>query len=305
VNGLGRYGTALALAALVILDVAITPGFLSFATLWNVGLQVSTTTVVAIGMTLVIATAGIDLSVGAVMAVASVVFAVTLPHGAPAAVVLALLACLGFGFGNGLLVGRYGVLPIIVTLAGFMIGRGIAQVIVEGNPLIAFSDPAFERLGKGTLGPVPVPMIVAALLFGAVRLTMRRTMFGRWVLATGGNERAAHLAGVPVAGVKVAVYVISGLFAGLAGLIQTARLGAADAGRIGLGMELDAIVAVVVGGTPLSGGRAALGGTVTGAVLMGLLTTTFNMRLIPSSWALVAKAAILIIAVALQRAQQD
>jgi ribose/xylose/arabinose/galactoside ABC-type transport system permease subunit len=298
---LNRYGAAAALLALVGVNAIVTPGFLSSRTVWNIALQASTTVVVAIGMTLVIATAGIDLSVGAIMALASVVFATALPHGAPLAVALALLAALAFGVANGLLVGRYGVLPIIVTLAGLIIGRGLAEVIVEGNPLIAFSAPGFERLGRGSFGPVPVPVLVTGSVLAVAVLVLRRTTFGRWVIATGGNERAAGLAGVPVAEVKLAVYASSGLLAGLAGLIETARLAAADAGRIGLGIELDAIVAVVVGGTPLTGGRASLGGTIMGALLMGVLGASFNMRLIAPAWAQVVKAGILVVAVWLQR----
>ncbi len=300
---LARHGAAAALGALVLLNVAFTPGFASPATLWTVALQVSTTALVAIGMTFVVATGGVDLSVGAVMAVASVVFATTLPHGAPTAAALAMLAALAFGGGNGLLVGRLGVPPIIVTLAGLVMGRGIAQVIVEGSPLVAFSHPAFERLGKGAWGPVPAPVLVTAALFVAARFLLHRTLFGRWLLATGGNERAARLAGVPVGGVKAAVYAISGLLAGLAGLVETARLAATDAGKIGQGVELDAIVAVVVGGTPLHGGRASLGGTVAGALLMGVLGASLNMRLVPSAWALVLKAALLLGAVWLQRSR--
>jgi galactofuranose transport system permease protein len=295
-----RYGAAIALGALVLFDAIFTRGFLSFPTLWNLTLQASTTILVAVGMTLVIATGGIDLSVGAVMAVASVVFATTLPHGAPVAAALGMLGATAFGVWNGLLIGRYDLPPIIVTLAGLIMGRGIAQVIVEGNPLVAFDDPGFERLGKGSFGPIPIPVLVMAAVLVTAVLLARRTTFGRWVVAIGGNLRAAMLSGVPVARVKLLVYGLSGALAGLAGLIETARLGATDAGRIGLGMELDAIVAVVVGGTSLSGGRAWLGGTAVGALLMEVLSATFNMRLIAPAWGLVVKAAILIVAVRAQ-----
>jgi galactofuranose transport system permease protein len=235
-----------------------------------------------------------------VMAVASVVFATTLPHGAPVAAALGMLGATAFGVWNGLLIGRYDLPPIIVTLAGLIMGRGIAQVIVEGNPLVAFDDPGFERLGKGSFGPIPIPVLVMAAVLVTAVLLARRTTFGRWVVAIGGNLRAAMLSGVPVARVKLLVYGLSGALAGLAGLIETARLGATDAGRIGLGMELDAIVAVVVGGTSLSGGRAWLGGTAVGALLMEVLSATFNMRLIAPAWGLVVKAAILIVAVRAQ-----
>jgi ribose/xylose/arabinose/galactoside ABC-type transport system permease subunit len=273
------YAAPIALFVLVAVNAISTPGFVSFATVWNVALHVSTATLVAIGMTLVIATGGIDLSVGAVMAVSSVVCASWLPHGGLPAAALSLLAALAFGLANGVLVGRFGILPIIVTLAGLIMGRGIAQVVVEGNPVVAFSAPAFERLGKGAVGAIPVPVLLTGALLAAGVFLLQRTVVGRWIVATGGNERAAALAGIPVARVKVAVYAISGLLAGLAGLIETARLAATDAGKIGLGIELDAIVAVVVGGTPLSGGRASLGGTVVGALLMGVLGATLNMHL--------------------------
>jgi ribose/xylose/arabinose/galactoside ABC-type transport system permease subunit len=290
-----------ALVLLVAANAILTPGFLSFATFWNIARTVSTTVLVAIGMTLVIATGGIDLSVGAVMAVSSVVCASWLPRGAVPASALSLLAGLAFGVANGVLVGRYGILPIIVTLAGLIMGRGIAQVVVEGNPVVAFSAPAFERLGRGALGPIPVPVLVTSALLAGGLFLVRRTVVGRWIVATGGNERAATLSGIPVTRVKVAVYAISGLLAGLAGLIETARLAATDAGKIGLGIELDAIVAVVVGGTPLSGGRASLGGTVVGALLMGVLSATLNMYLVAPAWSLVVKAGLLIAAVWLHR----
>lgn len=295
------HGAAAALLVLLVANALFTPGFVSLATMGNVALQVSTTVIVALGMTLVIATGGIDLSVGAVMAVSSVIGATFLDRGAPVATALAMLAALAVGIGNGVLVAYQQVPPIIVTLAGLIMGRGVAQVLVEGNPLVAFSHPSFERLGKGSVGPVPVPVLVALVLLGIAVALMRHTTFGRWVLATGGNPRAAHLAGVPVSAVKLVTYAASGGLAGLAGLIETARLAAADAGKIGQAMELDAIVAVVVGGTALSGGRANLTGTVIGAVLMGVLTTSFNMHLLSPAWAQMVKAIILVAAVWTQR----
>jgi simple sugar transport system permease protein/ribose transport system permease protein len=135
----------------------------------------------------------------------------------------------------------------------------------------------------------------------AALVAMRSMSFGRYVIAVGGNEAAARLAGVPIHRTKITVYALSGALAGLAGLIDTARLGASDAAKVGLNIELDAIAAVVVGGTPLTGGRATVGGTVIGALIMQVITTSFNMRLIPFSWSLVLKAAIILIAVYIQR----
>jgi ribose/xylose/arabinose/galactoside ABC-type transport system permease subunit len=139
------------------------------------------------------------------------------------------------------------------------------------------------------------------VLFGASLFLMRRTSFGRYVVAVGGNEAAARLVGVKIHRVRVAVYAMSGLFAALAGLIETARLGASDAAKVGLNIELDAIAAVVVGGTPLTGGRATVVGTLIGALIMQVITTSFNMLLIPFSWSLVIKAAIILVAVYIQR----
>jgi ribose/xylose/arabinose/galactoside ABC-type transport system permease subunit len=304
----GRTPALAVLAALVfvvLLNLALTPRFFTTVTLWNVGLQVSTTVLVAVGMTLVMGTGGIDLSVGSVMAVASAVTAMLLPNGVWIASAAGLAVALAAGSANGVLVARLRIPPIIVTLAALIIGRGAAQVIVAGSPLVAFSNPSFELLGKGRVGPVPVQVFLTAVVVVLAALAMRWTTYGRYVVAIGGNERAATLAGVAVTRVKVVTYAVSGLLAGLAGLVVTARLGATDAGTIGQGMELDAIAATVVGGTALSGGRASIGGTVVGALLMGVLTTTLAMHFVPYAWGLVVKALILLVAVFVQRRRGD
>ncbi|HEU4536589.1 MAG TPA: ABC transporter permease [Polyangiaceae bacterium] len=294
------YGALLALALLVAANAAFTPHFASASNLWNVLLQVSTTALVAVGMTLVIATGGIDLSVGSIMAVASAVGASLLDRGAAVAVAAGLLAGVAAGTLNGVLISAFRIQPFIVTLALLITGRGVAQVVSDGK-LIPFSNPAFEALGRGRVGPVPAQALIMAAVVAAAIATVRATSFGRYVLALGGNEAAARLAGVPTHRTKVAVYALSGMLAGLGGLVDTARLGASDAAKVGLTMELDAIAAVVVGGTPLTGGRAAVGGTVVGALIMQVITTSFNMRLVPFSWSLVLKAAIIVAAVYVQR----
>jgi ribose/xylose/arabinose/galactoside ABC-type transport system permease subunit len=263
--------------------------------------QSVTTLLVGAGMTLVIATGGVDLSVGSVMAVSSAVAVTLLPHGALAALGAGLAVGAAAGAVNGLLVARYGVLPILVTLATMIIGRGIAQVIVAGNPLVVFTDESFERLGKGYVGCVPVQVVVAALVVALVAVGARATALGRYVVAVGGNENAAWLAGVPVGTVKLAVYCASGVLAALAGLVETARLAATDAGTIGAGVELDAIVACVVGGTALSGGRARVLGTAVGALLMSALSAALAIHLVAHPWALVAKASLLLGVVYMQR----
>ncbi|HEV7857101.1 MAG TPA: ABC transporter permease [Pyrinomonadaceae bacterium] len=295
------YGALFALILLVLVNVIFTRNFASANNLWNILLQVAPTMLVAVGMTLVIATRGIDLSVGSVMAIASALAATSLDRGVGVAVLLALAVALAVGCLNGALVSGFRIQPIIVTLAVLITGRGVAQVMSEGGQLIPFSNPAFEYLGKGYIGPVPVQVLIMLLVVAASIFVMRATSFGRYVVAVGGNEAASRLAGIKVHRTKIMVYAISGLLAGIAGLIETARLGASDAAKVGLNIELDAIAAVVVGGTPLTGGRATIVGTLIGALIMQVITTSFNMLLIPFSWSLVLKAAIILIAVYIQR----
>jgi galactofuranose transport system permease protein len=304
---LTRFGPAyrplLALLLLITANVLFTKNFATASNLWNVLLQVSPTMLVAMGMTLVVATGGIDLSVGSVMAVASAFAATNLQRGPGTASFFSLCLATGIGAFNGALISRLRIQPIIVTLAALIAGRGMAQVMSEGGQLISFDNPAFERLGRGHLGPVPVPVVVMLVCVWVTGVVMRSTVLGRYILAVGGNEAAARLAGVNNELIKTAVYAISGFLAGLAGLIETALLGASDASKVGLNIELDAIAAVVVGGTTLTGGVASVLGTFAGALMMQIITTAFNMLLIPFSWSLVLKAAIILFVVYGQRSR--
>ena len=295
------YGALAALVLLLALNSVFTPNFFDFNNFRNILLQVSPTVLVAVGMTLVISTGGIDLSVGSVMAIASAVAATSLDYGAGPAVLLALAAATAVGAFNGALISGFRIQPIIVTLALLISGRGVAQVLSHGGQLIPFSNASFEYLGTGVLLGVPVQVIVMAAVVGLAIFAMRAMPFGRYVVAVGGNEAAARLAGIRVHRTKITVYALSGLLAGLAGLIETARLGASDAQKVGLNIELDAIAATVVGGTPLTGGRATVIGTVIGALIMQVITVSMIMRDVKPAWALVVKAAIIIIAVYIQR----
>lgn len=295
------YGALIALVMLVVSNAIFTENFATSSNLWNVLLQVSTVLIVAVGMTLVIATGGVDLSVGSSMAIAAAVASVLLDRGMGVAIVAALIAALVVGMLNGALVAYVRVQPIVVTLATLIAGRGLAQVISRDGQLVTIDHPGFQTLGRSVLGPVPVPVIIAVIVVAGAAFILRAMPFGRYVLAAGGNPAAARLAGVPVARTIVSVYVASALLAGLAGLIVAARLGASDAAKIGLNVELDAIAAVVVGGTALSGGRATIFGTVIGALIMQVIATSFNMLLVPYAWSLALKAAIIVIAVYLQR----
>src|SRR5205085_9626199 len=167
--------------------------------------------------------------------------------------------------------------------------------------LVPIRAPALLALGRGHLGPAPVPVLVALAAAGAAAFALRALPFGRYVLASGGSPAAARLAGVPVRRVTIGVYAACGLLAGVAGLLEAARLGASDGAKIGLNVELDAIAATVVGGSALAGGRATVLGTVVGALVMQVIATSFNMLLVPYAWSLALKAAIILLAVFAQR----
>ena len=304
------YGTAVALIALVLLNLAITPNFATLQTL-NVNLtQVATVVVVAVGMTLVIATGGIDLSVGSLMAISGalaplIFFGDILSVGnIYAAVTLgiftALLAATLFGAFNGWLIAKFNIQPIVATLVLFIAGRGIAQVSTNGN-LQVFKVPEFQWIGLGRILGVPVQVILMLLVVLAAASVVKHTVFGRQLLAIGGNERAAILSGIPVHKVKIVVYAISGFLAGIAGLIVIAINSASDANVVGLGMELDAIAAVAVGGTLLSGGRAMIWGTLLGALTIQLVRYTLLANGVPDAAALIVKAAIILLAVWVQQ----
>ncbi|WP_376092906.1 ABC transporter permease [Roseomonas sp. CCTCC AB2023176] len=260
---LARWGALIAFLLLLAINLAVTPHFASWQTLEVNLTQVAPIVIVAVGMTLVIATGGIDLSVGSLMAIAGALapliflgHVVPMPHplaGVVLAMVLPVLVTAALGWCNGLLVTRFAIQPIVATLVLFIAGRGVAQVMTGGN-LQEFRVPQFQAIGLGRLLGVPVQVWIMLLAVGAAALLLRRAVLGRQILAIGGNERAARLSGVPVGQVKRLVYAISGALAGLAGLVVIAINSSSDANLVGLGMELDAIAAVAVGGTLLAGG---------------------------------------------------
>ncbi|MGN6548745.1 MAG: ABC transporter permease [Pararhizobium sp.] len=307
---LARYGTLIALALLILFNLAVTRNFATLQTL-NVNLtQVCTTVIVAVGMTLVIATGGIDLSVGSLMAISGalapmIFLGKIVPFGnvyvavAVAMVVSVLVAGL-LGVFNGWLVARFRIQPIVATLVLFIAGRGIAQVMTNGN-LQTFRVPEFQWIGLARPFGIPAQVVVMAVIVVVAAWALRRTAFGRRILAVGGNEKAAELSGIGVSRIKLAVYAISGLCAGVAGLIVIAINSSSDANLVGLNMELDAIAAVAVGGTLLAGGRATIVGTLLGALTIQLVRYTLLANGVPDAAALVVKAAIIAVAVWLQQ----
>ena len=307
-RGYGQlYGTLVALLLLIIFNIFVTPHFLSAQTLSTNLYQVAETVILAMGMTLVIATGGIDLSVGSVMSIAGSIaalifvgriFSLTGPISYVVAILAALLIAALCGLFNGVLVTVFRIQPIVATLILYIAGRGIAEVLVNG--VVDFSNPTFQFIGTGTILGVPFQVVVMLIIVIFFIWLVRSTIFGRQVVATGGNEPAARLAGIPVGRVKLAVYVILGVLAGIAGVFYISNNSSADPGGIGLSMELNAIAAVAVGGSSLLGGQANIVGTFIGAVFIQLLTSTLTANNVSADISRVVEALLIILAVYLQ-----
>ncbi|MCQ0988227.1 ABC transporter permease [Jiella marina] len=255
----------------------------------------------AIGMTLVIATRGIDLSVGTVMAITGAVgaWAIASGYGVVPALLLAMVAGLACGLWNGILVAIIGIQPIVATLILMTSGRGVAQLITEGR-ILTFNDPAFAFFGSGTLLGIPFPAVLWLLLAVAVTLLMRRTALGMLVEAIGINRAASALAGVNARVLLIAVYMASGLCAAFAGIVATADIRGADANNAGLWLELDAILAVVIGGNSLLGGRFSIAASVLGALIIQTIDTGILLAGFPSEYNLVIKAGLVLLILLLQ-----
>lgn len=301
------YGTFGALILLIIFNIFITPHFLSTQTLSTNLYQVAETVILAMGMTLVIATGGIDLSVGSVMSIAGSIaalifvgriFSLTGPISYVVAIFAAIFVAALCGLFNGVLVTAFRIQPIVATLILYIAGRGIAEVLVNG--VVDFSNPTFRFIGTGTILGIPFQVLVMLIIVFFFIWLVRSTIFGRQVVATGGNGPAARLAGIPVARIKLAVYIILGTLAGIAGVFYISNNSSADPGGIGLGMELNAIAAVAVGGSSLLGGQANIVGTFIGAVFIQLLTSTLTANNVSADISRVVEALLIILAVYLQ-----
>jgi galactofuranose transport system permease protein len=267
-------------------------------------LQGSRTMLLALGMTLVIATGGVDLSVGSIVAIAGAVCALVLGKGGGLGLTLAAALAVGAVAGsiNGMLVARLGIQPIVATLVLMVAGRGIAQLI-SGGQVIIFEHAGFEFLANGYVLGLPVAPLLVAAAFLATHFALRRSAAGLFIESVGDNETASRFAGIATTRIKAATYIFSGICAGFAGVLTAANIRAADANRAGENAELDAIFAVVVGGTALTGGRFSLLGTFLGAVLIQTLATTMYYRGVPPAVAPVPKA-LVIVAVCLIQSEE-
>jgi ribose transport system permease protein len=293
---LQNYGVYAALVLLIIVNAAITQNFFTLSNLRVQLFQAVPVLIVALGMALVIGTEGIDLSVGAVIALGSAMIPLYLGYGAWAAMGTAVIAGAVSGLISGSLVAFAGVQPIIATLA-LMIGlRGFA-VMLNGASAKQVGDPLIDGLGTGDWLGIPQMAWVAVVLIALVAFLVHRTTFGRQLVAIGDNRAASALSGLPVRRVLVTVYVLSGVFAAVAGILLVGYGSYADPSNLGLNFELNAITAVVVGGTPLSGGKVRVLGTVAGAILMQLISATLIQHDVRASYEQMVEAAIIVAAV--------
>lgn len=282
---LARLGPVIFLIVLVIVFAILEPAFIQPFNLFNVMRQISITGLLAIGMTFVILTGGIDLSVGSLLALSGLVCAAVAKggrgyltagagKGGEGSLILAVLAALGVGLLGGFLQGlgvtKLKVPPFVVTLGGMSVWRGLALIFSSGQPISAFKED-FRWWGTGMIGPVPVPVIIFLIFVIIAHVVLRYTQYGRYIYAVGGNPEAARLSGLNLNVLLTSVYAIVGFFCGLGGFILSARLNSAEQ-KAGEGYELTVIASVVIGGTSLFGGEGGVLGTLIGAVLIGVLT---------------------------------
>lgn len=299
-----RVGILMVLVALVLLMAAIAPNFNRVDNLLNIARAISINAILAAGMTVVILTGGIDLSVGSTIAVSGVVAVIAAIAGVPAPLAVLLGMAVGAlcGLVNGWLTAYLALAPFIVTLGTMTFLRGLAYTITDGQPIVS-SSLNFRDLGNGYVGPIPVPVIVMVVVYAVVWFVLERTRYGRHVYAVGGNAEAAKLAGVRVKRVITSVYVLAGACAGLAGVIFAARVISAQP-TAGTGYELDAIAAVVLGGTSLAGGRGRIIGTLIGSVILGVLSTGLILLNVQFFTQLLIKGVVIILAVAIDSLKQ-
>ncbi len=305
---LGRFQSVIGLVAFSIIISFMSDRFMTWSNMFNVFRQSSVNAIIAAGVTFVILTGGIDLSVGSILAISGAVSAYLLAGGASAfvAIVAALAVGVGIGVANGFVISKGKLQPFIVTLATMTIFRGATLVFTDGKPISAGYEAnaeMFSKLGNGYLFGIPNPIIIMAVVFGVCYFILKHTTIGRYVYSTGGNEEATQLSGVSVHRVKLFVYGMSGAMAAAGGMIITSRLSSAQP-TAGTGYELDAIAAVVLGGTSLAGGVGSVIGTIVGALIIGILNNALNLLNVTSYYQQLAKGLVILIAVLLDQKEK-
>lgn len=306
-NGIGdtmlKYGTLIVLIIITVANAIFTKNFFSMGTFWNLMFQCTTVMILAMGMTIVIAAGGIDISVGSMMACASMISARIMfigPEFIVAGIIVSLIVSIAAGGLIGLLISKYRIQPMIVTLSMLYILRGIGQLIHNGGTLSVeksyFTEFAYIQLW----GVVPIQLFVWIFIIAVVYILLRKTKFGTYVEAFGDNPAATKISGINIVVVVVIAHALCSLFAGIAGLLETALANSSDPNTLGMLMELDAIAATAIGGTPMTGGRPNITGTILGVFIITLITIIVNMNNIPYAWSLVLKTIVLVAALYMQ-----
>ena len=295
-----QYGIFFAFIIICLALALSTPQFFTVSNLLNIGTQVSINALLAFGVTFVIISGGIDLSLGSMVAVTGVVAATfahpdTYPVAVP--IFIGLVAGLALGAFNGVVITKSKVPPFIVTLGTMTIGRGLALILSKGRPISNLSD-SFNFIGGGNLFGIPFPIVVLILAFMVCSVILNKTILGRYIYAVGGNEQAARASGIRVNNVKMWVYTICGLLSAMGGILLTSRITTGQP-NAGAGFELDAIAAAIIGGTSTSGGTGTMSGTLIGALLIGVISNSLDLLNVTSYYQQVVMGAIIIGAVVL------
>lgn len=309
---LSRFQSLIALFILCIIISLLSDKFLTATNLWNVMRQISVNICISVGMTLVVLTAGIDLSVGSILALCGAITAGLLKNGIeissynlyvgftmPGAIVTGLLAGSLLGYFNGWTITKFKVPPFVATLAMLTIARGLTMLWTKGFPISNLGEN-FAWLGTGWFVGIPLPVWISGIIVFIATIITNKTKLGRYIYAIGGNENAATLSGINIKKIKIAVYTIAGMLAAIGGILVTSRLDAAQP-NAGTGYELDSIAAVVIGGTSLSGGRGSVLGTVLGAIIIGVLNNGLVLLNVSPFWQQVVKGFVILIAVVIDK----
>lgn len=312
---IAQFQSLIALFILCLALALLTDNFMTTDNFWNVMRQISVNVCISVGMTLVVLTAGIDLSVGSILAFCGAVTAGLLKNGLSipslnlfigftvlGAIVAGFLIGGGLGFVNGYAVTKFKVPPFVATLAMLTMARGFTMLWTKGHPITGLGD-SFGFLGTGWFLGIPMPVWISGIVVITAVILTSKTRFGRYIYAIGGNENASRLSGIPINKVKIWVYSIAGLLAAVGGVLVTARLDSAQP-NAGISYELDAIAAVVIGGTSLSGGRGTIWGTVLGAIIIGVLNNGLILMNVSPFWQQVIKGMVILLAVIIDKSNQ-
>lgn len=304
-NFIVDYSALIVALVLIIINVIFTPNFFAITTISNIVIQMTSTLLISLGMTWVIASGGIDISVGSVMALSSMVSVKLLDYGLLTAMAGGMLVGIASGALIGFLVARFDIQPMIVSMT-LMIGlRGVAQILNDSK-ILRFDNDAYAQIGRAKIfGNLPIQILIMLFFIVIIWFISSKTIFGIKIEAVGDNREASRLSGINTLMVLVSIYAVTGLLSSCAGIIETARLYASDANTLGKAIEMDAISAVAIGGTSMIGGKPNIVGTIFGVIIVQVLTTMVNMNNISYQYSLVLKAIVIVVALYGQRFLQS